>query len=545
MLHVIPLGGLGEFGLNALVLSCRGESLLIDCGLMFPNEGMPGVDIIVPDFTHLTRSGSLRGIVLTHGHEDHVGALPFLLAEVNVPVYGTRFTLALVRHRLEEMGIQADLRVIEPREPFGVGSLFTVEATRVTHTVPDAVGYAVRTPEGTVIHTGDFKLDPDPIDGLKTDLERWGEYGDEGVLCLLSDSTNSEHTQETGSERVVEATLERLFREAPGRVVLATFASNIHRLRHALSTCERLGRKVALAGRSMVRNVEMARELGYIATGPGLFIDMEEAARLPPKHVAVFTTGSQAEPRSGLVTLANGDGPVRLGPEDLVVLSSRPIPGNERGVGALIDQLYWRGCKVAYATLEPGVHVSGHASKPQQQRVLQAVRPQNFVPVHGELRMLVRHLGTARELGMAPEHLLLAKDGDLLEFSEGRGRFAGSVPYGRTLRDRFSRSEVTLDAIAERTRLAETGLLVAVIVVDRSRNALVAGPQVSGQGLGLDEQVLLPRVAEEAKRIFGELSTAMYGDDALLREELARAVKRAFKLYTAKRAPVVPLVVKI
>jgi len=263
MLHVIPLGGLGEIGLNAMVIACRGEMLLVDAGLMFPSEAAPGIDIIVPDFTHIRQNASqLKGIVLTHGHEDHTGALPYLLNEVPVPVYATRFTLAMARQRLDELGVAADLREIEPRTPFSVGSVFTVEASRVTHTVPDAVGYIVRTPEGTLIHTGDFKLDPDPIDGLRTDLERWGEAGDQGVLCLLSDSTNSEFTNETGSERVVEQTFDRLFREAKGRIVVALFASNLHRVRTILKLAEHLGRKVALQGRSMLRNVEMARHPG-------------------------------------------------------------------------------------------------------------------------------------------------------------------------------------------------------------------------------------------------------------------------------------------
>ncbi|NMO15826.1 ribonuclease J [Pyxidicoccus fallax] len=546
MLHIIPLGGLGEIGLNSLVVACRGEMLLIDAGLMFPSEGMPGVDIIIPDFTHLKQNAAqLKGVVLTHGHEDHLGALPYLLNEVPVPVYGTRFTLAMARHRLNELGLEADLREIEPREPFSVGSHFKVEASRVTHTVPDAVGYIVRTPEGTVIHTGDFKLDPDPIDGLRTDLERWGEAGEQGVLCLLSDSTNSELTEETGSERVVEETFERLFRGATGRIVVALFSSNLHRVRHLLSLCERLGRKVALQGRSMIRNVEMARELGYLDVPDSLFIHLDTVSQLAPHRVLVLTTGAQGEPRAGLSQLASGDGPVRLDPGDLVVLSSRPIPGNERSVGALIDQLQWRGAKVAYAQLEPGVHVSGHASRPQQRRVLDLVKPRHFIPVHGEGRHLHRHLATAREAGMEPAQCLLAQDGDVVSFEAGRGRFSGSVPSGRILKDRFGSGVVTPDTLQERVKLSETGMVAAVVVLQRDNQKLVAGPQLSGQGLNLDEQVLLPRVAQEARSIFEELSPQLRGDDALVREELTRAVRRAFKLYTARRPLVVPMVVRV
>ncbi|WNG49884.1 ribonuclease J [Archangium minus] len=547
MLHVIPLGGLGEIGLNAMVIACRGELLLIDCGLMFPPMGTLGVDVIVPDFTYLRQNASLlKGIVLTHGHEDHVGALPFLLNEVPVPVYGTRFTLGMVRGRLEELGVKADLREIEPRHPFPVGAHFTVEACRVTHTVPDAVGYIVRTPEGPIIHTGDFKLDPDPIDGLRTDLERWGELGDEGVLCLLSDSTNSERTHETGSERLVEQTFERLFQDVPGRIVVSMFASHLHRIHHVLDLARKLERKVVTMGRSMARNIEMARQLGYLpSVTDGLFVPLDAAASLPPERLLVLATGSQAEPRAGLSQLAAGDGPLRLGPGDLVVLSARAIPGNERAVTGLIDQLLWRGARVVYPDVEPGVHVSGHASQPQQRRVLDLVRPKNFVPIHGEFHHLHRHLATAKESGLAPEQLLLAQDGDLLVFEEGQGRFGGSVPTGRIYRDRFGNGVVTPDILQERTRLAETGLIVAVLVIDRASLSVLAGPQLSGQGLNLDEQVLLPRVADDARAFFLEMSPQLRGDDARAREELARAVRRAFKLYTSKRPVVVPMVIKV
>lgn len=546
MLHVIPLGGLGEIGLNAMVLACRGEMLLIDAGLLFPSEAAPGVDIIVPDFTHLRQNASqLKGIVLTHGHEDHVGALPFLLNEVPVPVYGTRFTLAMARQRLEELGVAADLREIEPRTPFPVGSVFTVEASRVTHTVPDAVGYIVRTPEGTVIHTGDFKLDPDPIDGLRTDLERWGEAGDQGVLCLLSDSTNSEFAQETGSERVVEQTFDRLFREAQGRIVVALFASNLHRVRTVLKLAEQLGRRVALQGRSMTRNVEMARQMGYLDVPDSLLVPLDAAASLPPERLVLLSTGAQGEARAGLAQIASRNGPVRLEPGDMVILSSRPIPGNERSVGALLDHLHWTGARIVYAQVEPGVHVSGHASKPQQRRVLDIVRPHHFIPIHGELRHLHRHLATAREAGLAPEQLLLAQDGDLITFEEGRGRFAGSVPVGRIHKDLYSGGVVTPEALQERRKLAETGIVVAAVVIDRASLALMAGLQLSGHGLSLDEQVLLPRIAEEARSLFLQLSPQLRGDDALVREEVTRAVRRAFKLFTSKRPLVVPMVVKV
>nr|WP_232293132.1 ribonuclease J [Stigmatella aurantiaca] len=365
------------------------------------------------------------------------------------------------------------------------------------------------------------------------------------MLCLLSDSTNSEVTQETGSERVVEHAFERLFREAQGRIVVALFASNLHRVRTVLKLAEQLGRRVALQGRSMTRNVEMARQLGYLDVPESLFIPLEAVPSLAPGRVVLLSTGAQGEARAGLAQLAAGKGPVRLGPGDMVVLSARPIPGNERSVGALLDQLQWTGARLVYAQVEPDIHVSGHASQPQQRRVLDLVRPQHFIPVHGEMRHLHRHLATARESGLTPEQLLLARDGDLISFEEGRGRFAGQVPTGRIHKDLYSGGVVTPEALQERTRLAETGMVVAVAVIDRASLALMAGPQLSGQGLSLDEQAMLPRVAEEARTLFLQLSPQLRGDDALVREELTRSVRRAFKLFTPKRPLVVPMVVKV
>jgi ribonuclease J len=546
MLHLIPLGGLGEIGLNAMVLACHGELLLIDAGVMFPTTGTPGVDVVVPDFSWLRQNAhQLRGILLTHGHEDHVGALPFLLAEAPAPVYGTRLTLGMVRLRLEELGLTAELREIEPRHPFRVGHHFTVEATRVTHTIPDSVGFIIRTPEGTVLHTGDFKLDPAPLDGQRTDLERWGEVGEEGVLCLLSDSTNSELLHETGSEHEVEHAFERLFPQATGRLIVCMFASHLHRIGLVLALAQRVGRRVALLGRSMVRNVELARQLGYLHVPDGVLISPEEAATLPASQLVVLSTGSQAEPRAGLSQLAAGEGPLRLAPGDLVLLSARAIPGNERAVTALVDQLLGRGAKVLYPSLEPGLHVSGHASQPQQRRVLELVRPRHFVPVHGELHHLHRHLATAREVGLAPERLLLATNGDMLSFERGHGRFSGSVPAGRVYRDRFSQNAVSLDTLQERQRLADTGLVVAAVVLERTSLSVVAGPQLTGQGLSPDELVVLPRVAEEARALLLQLPLSLRADDARVREELARAVRRALRQYTPRRPVVVPMVLKL
>jgi ribonuclease J len=416
----------------------------------------------------------------------------------------------------------------------------------VTHSVPDAVGYLLETPEGTVVHTGDFKLDPSPIDGRTTDLERLGEAGERGVLCLLSDSTNADAQGETPSEQLVADTFARLLPTLTGRVVVALFASNLHRIRHLLALAERLGRKVVLLGRSMVRNVELGQEMGVLPTTRGLLVAPEESAQLPPEKVLVLTTGSQAEPRAGLSTLAwGGEGPIRLGPKDTVVFSSTPIPGNERAVGHLMDQLLWRGARVIHHRLEPGIHVSGHASRPQQQRVLELTKPRHFLPVHGELRMLLSHLALAREHGVAPPGLLLARNGDVVSFRDGVGGLSGTAPAGRILMERSSMMPLEPEVLSERQRMGEHGLLVATIVLDRSNNALMTGPTLTPQGLSAQEAALLPAVADEARGLFLELSPALRGDEALVREELARAVRRAHRARTGRRPWVLPVVVKI
>ncbi len=547
MLRVIPLGGLGEIGLNSMLLECRGEQLMIDCGLMFPTVEMPGVDIVVPDFSYLReRPSRLQGIVLTHAHEDHVGALPFLLRELQVPVYGTRFTLALVRHRMEEMGIDADLREVSPRERFPVGTAFSVEPVRMCHSIPDGVGLVVRTDEGTVIHTGDFKLDGAPIDGHPTDLERLGEIGEEGVLCLLSDSTNAEMEGLSGEEREVAATFERLFATAgPKRLTVSMFASNLNRMQHLLELAERSGRKVSLQGRAMHRNVELATQLGYLRVPSGLLIDRDTAASLAPGRVVVVSTGSQAEPRSGLVQMLQDDtrGP-RIGADDLFIFSSRAIPGNERAITGLIDQLLARGAGVRYSGNEPGVHVSGHAGRTEQRRMLDTVRPRHFVPIHGELHHLHAHLGVAHAAGVPGDRLLLARDGDVLAFSQGRGTFSGRIPHGRVFRDRTSGDSVAAQTLLERRQLGDVGVVVTVVAIDRTTLSLVKGPTLHGRGLTDEELAALSQGAAELRDGLLELSPPLRADDALVKEELTRGVRKLFKMRGLKRPTVMPIILR-
>jgi ribonuclease J len=547
MLKVVPLGGLGEVGLNTLALEHGGEKLLIDCGLMFPRGDQLGVDVVLPDFSHLLGDpDSLKGIVLTHAHEDHLGALPWLLRELNVPVFGTPYTLALARHRLEEVGLTADLREVGPRTPFKVGDAFEVEPVRVTHSVPDAVGLVVRTKSATLVHSGDFKLDGMPIDGQLTDLERLGEVGEAGVDVLLSDSTNAEVKGTTGSEQLVKETFARHVANARQRVVIAMFGSHLHRVQHAIELGRAAGRKVALMGRSLQRNVELAQQVGIFPLYEGTLVPVAAAQSLPRASLLLLCTGAQAEPRSALMGLLNPEpGPLRIEAGDTVLLSSRAIPGNENNVTAVINRLYAKGAHVVYSAIEPFVHVSGHASRDEQARLLDTVRPRHFVPVHGELRHLHSHLSLARDKGLTDERLFLMTDGDVVGFDRERATSLGRVHVGRRLMRREGLAAVSDATISERRQVAEAGLVVAIVVMRLGSGTVLAGPTVHPQGLSSEEVAALPLAADGAKLNLVQLSEAMRGDDERVREELVRGVRRVFKQLFGTRPLVQAIVVRL
>ncbi len=563
MLRIAPLGGLEEFGLNCMLLEHGDDRVLVDCGIMFPTASMPGVGTVVPDLTAvLDAPEKLRAVVLTHGHEDHVGALSSLLARLHVPVYGLPLTLALAKNRLDELGIEADLREVGPRAPFKLSDTMSVELLRMAHSMPDAAGLALRTPSGTVIHTGDYKLDDDPLDGKPTDLERLGELGEEGVACLLADSTGAEQQHPTLNERWVAQHLEEIFARTEGRLILSTFASSLHRIRTAVELCARHGRKVVLMGRSMLRNVEMGRRMGVLEVPDAVFTSAEVALGLPRREVCVIATGSQAEPRSALAMMCQSAAPhahgagdfdtpafepppwasFRIEPGDTVVLSARAIPGNEREVGALIDSLLERGAKVLHGGSTPGIHVSGHASRPQQQRLIQTVRPGQFVPIHGERRMLHAHAELAVQSGVAKDRVHLLRNGDVLGLSGGRALRQGRMAAGRVFKDRWGRGKLSPSALVEREKLAELGILSAAILVDKAGPRIVQGPALEGRGLSREELAHLPEVALDARAALEAVSPQMLGDDAFVREELVRVVRRAVKARTGKRPAVLPLV---
>jgi ribonuclease J len=482
--RLIPLGGLGEIGLNMMLVECGDDVIAVDCGLMFPDDELPGIDYVIPDFSYaLGKREGFRGVVLTHGHEDHIGALPYLLRSARVPVYATPLTQALVAEKLREHGLldQVELRPMRPRTPFSLGP-FTIEPIRVTHSIADGMGLAISTPAGIIVHTGDFKLDPSPLDGEPADTERFAELGEQGVAVLCSDSTNVDRPGHTRSEIEVGAALAERFDAARGRIILATFASHIHRIQQVLTLAAARGRQVALLGRSMERNIAIAAELGYLRLPPGLVRPLEELVALPPERQVILSTGSQGEPHSALALMAAGEHKyVQIARGDLVVISARVIPGNERTVGRVINALYRLGAEVLYDD-NAFVHVSGHASQEDLKLMLKLTNPRYFVPVHGEYRHLLGHARLAASAGLDPERVFLIEDGTGLEVTPRTARVVPGFPTGRVLVDGKGIGDIGAVVLRDRQILAEDGVIAVAVTFDRS-GALVAGPEIASRGV--------------------------------------------------------------
>jgi len=481
--RLIPLGGLGEIGLNMMLVECGDDAIAVDCGLMFPDDELPGIDYVIPDFSYaLAKGEGFRGVVLTHGHEDHIGALPYLLPSARVPVYATPLTQALVAEKLREHNLleQADLRSMRPRTPFTLGP-FTIEPIRVTHSIADGMGLAISTPAGTIVHTGDFKLDPSPLDGEPADMARFAELGEQGVAVLCSDSTNVDRPGHTRSEIEVGAALAERFDAAPGRIILATFASHIHRIQQVLTLAAARGRQVALLGRSMEKNVAIAAELRYLTVPPGLLRPLEELVTLPPERQVILSTGSQGEPNSALALMAAGEHKyVQVARGDLVVISARVIPGNERTVGRVINALYRLGAEVLYDD-NAFVHVSGHASQEDLKLMLKLTNPRYFVPVHGEYRHLLGHARLAASAGLERERIFLVEDGTGIEVTPTTARVLPGYPAGRVLVDGKGIGDIGAVVLRDRQILAEDGVIAVAVTFDRG--ALVAGPDIASRGV--------------------------------------------------------------
>ena len=483
-LKIIALGGIDEIGKNITVFEYEDEIVLVDCGLEFPEDDMLGVDLVIPDVTYLIKNkDKIKGLVITHGHEDHIGAIPYVLKQVNMPIYATRLTVKLIEHKLEEHHIrnQVKVNVVNQGETVNFGKM-QVEFIRSSHSIPDAVMLAIHTPVGTVIHTGDFKVDYTPIDGQEMDLGRIAELGNRGVLALLSDSTNAERKGFTMSEKSIGPVFDNLFEGCKKRIVVATFASNVHRVQQIVNSAVKFGRKIAVSGRSMINMIDAARELNYIDAPDDLFIDIDLIKNYTDDQLVIITTGSQGETMSALTRMANGEHKkVTITGNDLVIISANPIPGNEKAVSKVIDQLMKIGAEVVYSALAD-VHVSGHACQEEQKLIMALVKPKYFLPVHGEYRQLMAHRDTALEMGIPKENIFITGNGKVLEINENEAKFTGTVPSGRVMVDGLGVGDVGSIVLRDRQHLSQDGLIVIVMTMDNQTGEIVAGPDVISRG---------------------------------------------------------------
>lgn len=547
--EIIPLGGAAEIGKNMLVVRYEDDIVVIDAGVMFPTEEHPGVDLILPDFSYLTENaGFVRGLVLTHAHEDHAGGVPYLLKELNIPVYGTRLTLGMIRHKLEEHKLLQDceLNVFEPGDRLQFGAI-EIEPIHVTHSIPDTVSLALRTPVGTIVHTGDFKIDHTPVDGRLFDASRFAQLGDAGVLLLLSDTTNAERPGWIPSEKVVGAVLDTHLRNAQGRVLFTTFASNLHRIQQVFDVCERLGRKVAVAGRSMARNIEVAHELGYLHYKDTCRVRIEDIDDLHPAEVLILTTGSQGEPLSALSRMACDDHKIQIVPGDTVILSSKPIPGNEDAVWRTVNRLIRRGARVLYDMITP-IHVSGHANQEELKLMYNLVRPRYVVPFHGEPRMMVQYTDMVTGMGHPRDRVIWLQNGDRLALSEDAVEMLPPIETaGSILVDGLSEGGVADFVIRDRRHLANDGTVIVTVALDRTTGEVLSGPDLISRGFlhPEDSEELFSEAAERVMELLNEMTAAEDQDWDNARTLLRDAVARFLRKRTGRRPVVVPVVLEV
>lgn len=485
-LRIVPLGGLQEVGKNMTVIEYRDEMILIDCGMTFPEDDMPGIDIVIPDITYLLKNRKkLKGIVITHGHEDHIGAVPYILKQINVPVYGTKLTLALLENKLKEHRLlrSSKLVTVSYKKPMKVGKHFDVEWISVNHSIPDAASLAITTPLGVLVHTGDFKVDFTPISGAPIDLNRLAEIGDKGVLALFSESTNVLREGFSMSERKVGATLDRLFAlMRNNRIIIATFASNVFRIQQIINAAERYNRKVVLSGRSMVNVMGIAQNLGYLRVKKNTIVDIKDMHRYNPKQLVLITTGSQGEPMSAMTRIANGQHKqIQLTQDDVIILSSHPIPGNENAVNTVINRLLDKGVRVIYESLSE-IHVSGHAYQEEHKLMLSLLKPKFFIPVHGEVKHLLKHMEVAQKMGVPKKNIFMLENGACLEMSKTEAHRVKDVESGQVLIDGLGIGDVGNIVLRDRKHLAEDGLIIAIIAMNKKTGEMVSGPDIISRG---------------------------------------------------------------
>ena len=547
-LRYLPLGGLGEVGINMWALEWDRKVLVVDAGLMFPQEDMPGVDLVLPDISFLLqRELEVVGVVLTHGHEDHIGGLPYALKKLNVPVYGTRLTLGLLKPKLKEHRLlrESDLREIRVGDTVQLGP-FRVETIAVCHSIPDAVALAIETPVGRVVYTSDFKLDPSPPDGSPTDMERFRRLGDAGVLLLLSDSTNAEREGRSGSERDLHAAFERIFSEAPGRIVVANFASNIQRMQHLVRVAAQFGRRVAIVGRSLQQNFRTARELGFLTVPDGVVVPLAEVEKVPAARLLLLTAGSQGEPMSALTRFAAQRHPfLNVRKDDWVVISARPIPGNERMVHQTVNNLYRHGARVFYSEVG-NVHVTGHAQRDELREMLEAVRPRFFIPVHGEYRQLLLHSELALKTGIEADRIAVVEDGQTVELDATTMARGQKIGTGLVYVDGLGVGDVEQVVLRDRLHLAEDGILVVTVTLDRDTGMVRAGPELISRGV-IEPELSTHLMADARAAVLESLGqfTDAHPELALLQETVHDAVSKTVYRQTRRRPMVIPVITEI
>jgi ribonuclease J len=549
-LHIVPLGGLGEFGMNCMAVRWGDDIIVIDAGLMFPEAELLGVDIVVPDISYLTENRKhVRAIILTHGHEDHIGALPWILSELNVPVWGTEFTLALLEDKLEEHGLleDADLREIRPGERFKAGP-FTIHPIHVTHSLVDCVALAIHTPLGVLIHTGDFKVDPTPTDNKMFDLHAFAEYGKQGVLALFQDSTNVERKGYTPSERAVRRKFDEVFAHTQRRLFISCFSSSIHRIKLAVELAWQHGRKVAFVGRSMTNTSEIAEDLGYIEIPEGLLIHPGEMKNYPPEKVCVMISGTQGEPMSALSRAAvDNHKHAKIEKGDTVVLSSRIIPGNEKAIYRMIDHLFRRQAHVIYEDGSfPPIHVSGHGSQEELKLIINLVKPKYFIPVHGEYRQLKLHAEMAGAMRSSVGNVMLIESGDILEFDELGARKAGRVNVGRVCIDSGSRTDVVEDLIIkDRRHLSEDGIVLPIIAINKLSGRVESSPEIVTRGFAAGEDGFVDGARQLVMQTLESSSEEEKADYGVIKEKIRADLKRYISKQTQKRPLIMPVILEI
>lgn len=546
---LIPLGGLGEVGKNMLVVEYGNDIVLIDAGLMFPEDELLGIDVVIPDITYLQENkDKLRAIIITHGHEDHIGALPYILKDFDVPVYGMKLAIAIIKSKFNEIPMTREpiFQLIKPKDVLKFGEM-EFEIIQSTHSIPDSVAIFIKTPVGNVFHTGDFKLDQTPVDGKLLDINRIAQISEEGVMVMLSDSTNVEKAGFTQSEKVVGEAFNEQFRVAKGRIIIATFASNVHRIKQAIDAAIKFEKKVCIVGRSMENVTAIAQEIGYLTIPEGTLITLNEINNYPTEEMVIITTGSQGEPMAALSRMAKGDHrQIKIDSGDTVIISATPIPGNEKSVYKTIDLLFRLGAKVVYEK-SSGTHVSGHASRDELKLILNLVKPEYFIPVHGEYRMLLKHGELAEELGVKKENIFVAENGNVIEFTKEKGCISGKVPAGRVLVDGLGVGDIGNIVLRDRRQLSQDGILIVVATLNRQATKLLAGPDIVSRGFVYvreSEDLML-----EAKRFVQQnLEISLENgvkDWATLKNNIRDSLGRFLYEKTKRRPMILPIIVEV